>query len=395
MDGDLSDPGWNEAAVIETFYEFQPGDNTVPPVKTIARVGRDDKFFYASFWCEEPDVSKIRAPFVDRDGITDQQDYVGVLLDVDNSRRAAVDFWISPRGIQTDSILNESPFGEDNAPDYFWQSAGKIGTGSWTAEVAIPLSSLRYPNKDPQDWALMVYRVWPRDYNYQFYSVRMPRGSSCFLCWSATVENIAGLPQGMHYVVAPFAAGLSDKVYPGADGYAGDGVVTKGKVGVDVKWLPDAGTIVDGDDQPGLLAGRRRRRPDRRQRAVRALLPGEAAVLPRGGEPPADADPGDLHADDHQSALGRAADEPAGTELLHRARDRRPGRRAPSSFPGRSSRTPRRRTSSRTSASAASSTTSARSFVSVLGTARRRRGRRRTTTSSAATSSGGRTTPTS
>jgi len=142
VDGDLSDPGWAEAAVVETFYEFQPGDNTVPPVKTIARVGRDDEFFYASFWCEEPDVSKIRAPFVDRDGITDQQDYVGVLLDVDNSRHAAVDFWISPRGIQTDSILNESPFGEDNAPDYFWKSAGKIGTGSWTAEVAIPLSSL-------------------------------------------------------------------------------------------------------------------------------------------------------------------------------------------------------------------------------------------------------------
>ena len=262
IDGDLSDPGWNEAAVVETFYEFQPGDGTVPPVKTIARVGRDDKFFYASFWCEEPDVSKIRAPFVDRDGITDQQDYVGVLLDVDNARRAAVDFWISPRGIQTDSILNESPFGEDNAPDYFWQSAGKIGTGSWTAEVAIPLASLRYPNKDPQDWALMLYRVWPREYNYQFYSVRMPRGSSCFLCWSATVEKIAGLPQGMHYVFAPFAAGFSDQVYPGTDGYSGDGTVTKGKVGMDLKWLPDAGTIVDATINPDFsqVEARRRRR---------------------------------------------------------------------------------------------------------------------------------------
>ena len=250
IDGNLSDPGWADAAVIETFYEFQPGDNTVPPVKTIARVGRDDHFFYASFWCEEPDVSKIRAPFVDRDGITDQQDYVGILLDVDNARRAAVDFWISPRGIQTDSILNESPFGEDNAPDYFWQSAGKIGTDSWTAEVAIPLSSLRYPNKDPQDWALMVYRVYPREYNYQFYNVQMPRGSSCFLCWSATVENIQGLPQGMHYVVAPFVAGVSDKTEPGAAGYSGDGMVTKGKVGVDLKFLPDAGTIVDGTINP-------------------------------------------------------------------------------------------------------------------------------------------------
>jgi hypothetical protein len=250
VDGDLSDPGWAEATVIDTFYEFQPGDGTVPPVRTLARVGLDDRFFYASFVCDEPETRKIRSPYVDRDGVTDQQDYVGILLDVDNAHRSAVDFWIGPNGIQTDSILTESPFGEDTAPDFFWQSAGRIGSDSWTAEVAIPLSSLRYPRTDPQDWALIVYRVWPRDFNYQFYSVRIPRGSSCFLCWSATVENISGLPQGAHYVVAPYAAGLSTKRYPGADGYLGDGLVTKGKVGVDAKWLPNAGTIVDATLNP-------------------------------------------------------------------------------------------------------------------------------------------------
>src|SRR5262249_1435741 len=133
VDGDLSDPGWAEALVIDSFYEFQPGNGTVPPVKTITRVGRDDKYFYASFWCEEPDIGKVRAPYVDRDGVTDQQDYVGILLDVDNSRRSAVDFWINPRGIQTDSMLNESPFGEDTAPDSFWQSAGGRGEDSGAA----------------------------------------------------------------------------------------------------------------------------------------------------------------------------------------------------------------------------------------------------------------------
>ncbi len=250
VDGDLSDPGWSEATVIDTFYEFTPGDGTVPAVRTIARVGLDDRFFYASFWCEEPDPRKIRAPYVDRDGVTDLQDYVGILLDVDNAHRSAVDFWIGPNGIQTDTILTESPFGEDAAPDFFWESAGRVGADSWTVEVAIPLSSLRYPRKDPQDWSLIVYRVYPREFNYQFYSVRLPRGSSCFLCWGATLEGIAGLPQGAHYVVAPYAAGLSTKTYPGAEGYSGDGQVTKGKAGVDAKWLPDAGTIVDATLNP-------------------------------------------------------------------------------------------------------------------------------------------------
>src|SRR5437868_8824953 len=88
IDGDLSDAGWREATVAPIAYEIQPGDNVAPPVKTIARVGYDDRFFYASFWCEEPNPAKIRAPYVDRDGISDDQDYVGVLLDVENQRHA-------------------------------------------------------------------------------------------------------------------------------------------------------------------------------------------------------------------------------------------------------------------------------------------------------------------
>ena len=324
IDGDLSDPGWAEAAVVDTFYEFQPGDGTVPPVKTIARVGRDDKFFYASFWCEEPDVSKIRAPFVDRDGITDQQDYVGVLLDVDNARRAAVDFWISPRGIQTDSILNESPFGEDNAPDYFWKSAGKIGTGSWTAEVAIPLSSLRYPNKDPAGLgADAVPRLAPR--------VQLPvlqredaAGLELLSLLVCDGREDRGPAAGDALRRRALCRGLLRPGLPRRRRIRGRRPGDQGQDRHGPQVASRRGHDRGRDDQSGLLAGRGRRRPDRRQRTVRALLPGEAAVLPRRGQPVPDAHPGDLHAHDHQPALGRARDEPPGTELLHGARHRRP-----------------------------------------------------------------------
>jgi hypothetical protein len=250
VDGDLSDPGWPEATVIDTFYEINPGDNVTPPVRTVARIGYDDEYFYASFHCEDPDISRMRAPFVDRDGINDDQDYVGILLDVENRHHSAIDYWIGPRGIQADSVFNERTFSEDFGPDYFWQSAAQIGAASWTAEVAIPLSSIRYSEKDPQDWALMLYRIYPREYNYQLYSVRVPRGSACFLCQSATMEGITGLPQGPHWVVAPYAALTHTTTYPGFEGYYDDGEVTKGKLGLDAKWLPDADTIVDATINP-------------------------------------------------------------------------------------------------------------------------------------------------
>ena len=43
LDGDLSDPGWQGAAVLDPFWETQPGDNVPPRVKTTAWVAYDDR----------------------------------------------------------------------------------------------------------------------------------------------------------------------------------------------------------------------------------------------------------------------------------------------------------------------------------------------------------------
>jgi hypothetical protein len=64
VDGDLSDPGWREAAKVETWYESNVGDNVPPPVRTIAYVGNDARFFYVAFDCRDPNPAKIRAPYV-------------------------------------------------------------------------------------------------------------------------------------------------------------------------------------------------------------------------------------------------------------------------------------------------------------------------------------------
>ena len=71
---------------------------------------------------------------------------------------------------------------------------------------------------------------------------------------------------------------------------------------------PEPRPRVRRDDQPRLLASRVGRGADRRERALRAPVPGEAAVLPRGHGAVRDADPGGLHARDHLAALGRARD---------------------------------------------------------------------------------------
>ena len=72
--------------------------------------------------------------------------------------------------------------GEDNSPDFYWDSAARIGPDGWRLEIRVPLSTLRYDKADPRTWGILLYRNRPRDFRYQMFSSRLPRDSSCFIC---------------------------------------------------------------------------------------------------------------------------------------------------------------------------------------------------------------------
>src|SRR5437016_11376633 len=81
IDGDLSDPGWKNAAKADNWVEGAPADNAPAKVKTIAYLTYDDRYFYIGIRCEDPDASQIRAPYVARDNVIGTDDHIAVFLD--------------------------------------------------------------------------------------------------------------------------------------------------------------------------------------------------------------------------------------------------------------------------------------------------------------------------
>jgi len=206
VDGVLDDPGWKDVPQILTWFEVNPGDNTPPKVRNVAQLTYDDKFFYAAFEFEDPHPAAIRAPLGDRDNVPMYTDYGGVILDTRNTGKTAILFLANARGIQYDAVTDDSS-GEDSSPDYYWDSAARITEKGWTLEIRIPFSSLRYAHADPQTWRIILYRNYPRDFRYQFFSTRMPRGGNCLVCRSNPLEGLQGLPSGGGLVVAPYLSG--------------------------------------------------------------------------------------------------------------------------------------------------------------------------------------------
>ncbi len=246
VDGDLSDEGWRNATRVDKWYETQPGDNIEPRVRNVGYLTYDDHFFYAAFEFEDPNPKVIRAPFADRDNIGNGfNDYGGILIDPRNTGRTATFFVVTPRNIQYDSVSDDAS-NEDASPDFFWESATKITERGWTLEMRIPFSSLRYKNIDPQIWTILLYRNFPREYHYQFFSAKLPRGGNCFVCRSNTLIGMEHLPGGGHLVAAPYVSASAD-AHP-RDDVVGAPLVDEGvkpHIGIDVKFTPNADNAID------------------------------------------------------------------------------------------------------------------------------------------------------
>ncbi|MGH9421977.1 MAG: DUF5916 domain-containing protein, partial [Thermoanaerobaculia bacterium] len=250
IDGDLSDEGWIGAKPVTTWYEANPGDNTPPTVRNVGRIAYDDHFLYASFEFDDPNPHAIRAPYSDRDDTgSGFYDFGGLFIDAGNSGRTAKLFVVTPRNIQADSVIDDAS-GESTSPDFFWESATKITGHGWTVEMRIPFTSLRYKNGDPQTWAILMYRNYPRDRNYQFFSARVPRGYNCFVCHANTLEGLQRLPAGGHFVAAPYVSSSSIGRPTAGLGSPLASDPMQRNVGVDVKFTPNSDTAVDVTVKP-------------------------------------------------------------------------------------------------------------------------------------------------
>ncbi len=249
VDGDLSDEGWSRTTPVDTWFETNPGDNTPPPVRNVGRLAYDERYLYVGFEFEDPNPRAIRAPLGDRDALSGTTDYGGVILDTRNDGRTAVLLLANARGLQYDAITDDGGAGEDSSPDFYWDAAGRITSTGWTLEIRVPFSSLRYPKADPQTWGVMLYRNYPRDFRGQFFTNKLPHGSSCFVCHASRLQ-LVGLPSGGHLVAAPYLSGRQTaRPADGAGTPLKNGSV-HGEGGLDLKWMPSASTALDATVNP-------------------------------------------------------------------------------------------------------------------------------------------------
>ena len=178
VDGSLDDEGWRYAEQIGEFVEIVPGELAEPEVQTNVLLGFDEDNLYVGFICYENDMSELRATIGERDRLNGNEDHVCLLLDPFNTEKGGYGLWLNPCGVQVDYYHQEDLEQFDWALDLVWNAATEILEDRWVAEIAIPLSSLRFPPGTSHQWAADFQRYRPRESQYVYSWKPHPRGET-------------------------------------------------------------------------------------------------------------------------------------------------------------------------------------------------------------------------
>lgn len=157
IDGRLTEPFWASASVATDFVERMP-DNLEPvpdSLKTEVRIAYDDKGIYFGAKMFDPEPGKIRKELTQRDGIGND-DFFFILLNGYNDHQQSMQFIVTAAGVQYDAKMTN--MNEDPSWNGVWYSAVEITKFGWVAEIFIPYSELRFPDKEVQVWGLQMER---------------------------------------------------------------------------------------------------------------------------------------------------------------------------------------------------------------------------------------------
>ena len=241
FDGRLDEDDWRDAPALDRFYENFPGERLPAPEHTEARFLYDDRYLYVGFRGHLKDPAGLRKPFVRRDKVNSSHDYIQVYLDPQGTGRSSYLFRVNARGVKTDGLQDEAKQTESTDPDFDWDVRTAIAGEGWTAELRIPLATLRVSRHGAQVWRVIVTRGVPRGQNTQMATAPFPHDGSCFLCLASKLTFADLEPHAEKFIIEPSAVASvrHDTGSYGNDTRAGF------KPSLDAKWLPYGGAAVD------------------------------------------------------------------------------------------------------------------------------------------------------
>ncbi len=175
IDGNLDDHCWRAATHAAGFYPLSTVFPIAPADQTEVWLCADKTHLYIAFRCLDSQAAHLVASATQRGASLDNDDFVGVDIDSQNSRRNFSTFLVNPRGIQNENLEGGTADNITWAGD--WKAAASRRADGWVCEMSIPFALLRYP-RGANAFGIDFFRHRSAGNTYQNWPYLPPAGSS-------------------------------------------------------------------------------------------------------------------------------------------------------------------------------------------------------------------------
>ena len=215
IDGRLDDAVWRDAVLITDFTQTNPVEGAPPTERTEAWIAYDADHIYFAFYAHYTDPSQMRANRADRDRFW-RDDWIAVMFDTFLDQQRAYRFSVNAYGNQGDAIIRGGRSmrgppggGGDYSWDALFETGGAIVRDGWTAEMAIPFKSLRYPSRGDGEhrWGFQITRTMQTKDETVVWAP-MTRAVAGVLTQMGTLGGLRGLSASRNLEILPTATAI-------------------------------------------------------------------------------------------------------------------------------------------------------------------------------------------
>jgi hypothetical protein len=228
IDGRLDDDAWREARVDDGFAQNFPDEGRPASQHTELRVLYDDDALYLAIRCWDDHPKEIVERLTRRDRDT-AADKITVDISSKNDRLTAYHFDLNVSGVQADGVrFNDTDFSSDW--DGLWTGEVSRDERGWSAELAIPLRTLRYDGHT-SSFGFQVRRYLQRHQEVDEWAL-VPRTARGEVSYYGALTTLEGLRSKRLIQITPYVAG---KLTIRSAQENLDGVSPSGQLGADLK----------------------------------------------------------------------------------------------------------------------------------------------------------------
>ena len=264
IDGRLDDAVWRDAIHLTEFVQQNPVEGAPATEETDVWIAYDTQNIYIAVHAHYDDPGIMRANRIDRDQAF-EDDNISVYFDTFLDQQRAYRFSVNGYGVQGDAVVNARGFSSggrrrrrggsfffgggapptgDSSWDALFESGGRIVEDGFTAEMAIPFKSLRYPQRErdiPHRWGFQVVRDVRSKDEYQVWAP-VTRNVSGFLTQMGVLEGITNLSLSRNLEFLPTFTGIQHGSLNGATFAMGD---AQPEAGLNVKYGITSNLVAD------------------------------------------------------------------------------------------------------------------------------------------------------